>query len=61
VKGAIKAAASLALLFGYGTVVGDINTLREQVPQVILQAAALYGSCEMIFGLARKIYIGIVG
>lgn len=59
VTGILKAFGAGAALLGFTAVVGDINTLAEQIGQLVLAGYAFYGVAESAFGIARKILVAV--
>ena len=59
IEGVIKAVGGIVAFWGVSTVAGDINSLAEQLSQVVTLGYALYGACETVFGLLRKIVVKV--
>jgi len=61
VTGVIKAVGGMVVFFGFSSLTGDINTLAEQMGQVVTLGYAFYGASETAFGLVRKIVVAVFG
>ena len=60
ITGLIKVVSGVLVTFGFVTV-ADTSTLIGQIEIIVPAGYALYGSAEAIFGILRKILIGLHG
>lgn len=59
VEGVLKGLGGLLAFMGVSAVAGDINSLADQLGQIITLGYALLGASEAAFGLIRKIFVAI--
>ena len=57
VTGVLKTLGGLVAYLGYSQITGDINTVIDQIGIVVTSGYALYGACEVMFGIARKLLV----
>lgn len=59
VTGFIKVAGGVLAYLGYTQITGDLNSVADQIGVVVTLGYAFYGACEALFGLVRKVIVGL--
>jgi len=57
VTGFLKTVGGIVAYLGYTQVTGDINTIIDQIGVIVTAGYSLYGACEVIFGIVRKLLV----
>lgn len=59
VTGIVKAIGGAVAFLGVSTITGDVNTLADQLGQMVTLGYAFWGVAEAAFGIGRKILIAV--
>lgn len=57
VEGVLKALGGVIAFWGVTAVAGDVNSLADQLSQMVTLGYAFWGVAETAFGLVRKIVV----
>ena len=60
VTGLIKLAGGLLAFVGVSMVGGEVDTLADQMGQLVTMGFAFWGLAESAFGIGRKIVVAII-